>query len=146
MSELKEEIEKNLHRLGREVQNLVDRFASIRDRDTDFTPATDVIEKTDAIHVLMDVPGVEKKDLYITLKDQTLLVRGERRREDAAFGLTDATQTTKERRLGFFSKSVHVSNVVDSAGVKAVLKNGVLHITCTRQSDSKAKGAEIPVE
>lgn len=146
MSELKEDIERNLHKIGRELHNLVDRFASLRDRDTDFTPDTDVIDRSDAIHIVMDVPGVEKKDLYITLKDQVLLVRGERRRDTSQASTPDSTQTLKERRTGFFSRSVPVANVTDGASVKATLTNGVLHITCSRDAQTSGKGTEIPVE
>lgn len=145
MSDLKDDLERHFHRLGRELHNLVDRVTPLVEplvnEEIDFSPRTDVVEMDGKLHIFMDLPGVTKEELLITLKDHRLTVRGERQLPT----YSEAKVTRQERKGGFFSRSFHVGSETDRASVKAEFENGTLHITLPLPNGVSDDETEIPI-
>lgn len=145
MSDLKEDLERHFQRLGRELHNLVDRVTPLVEplvnEEIDFSPRADVVEMDGMLHIFMDLPGVSKEDVLITLKDHHLSIRGERQLPS----YSDAKLNRQERKGGFFSRSFHVGSETDKASVKAKFENGTLQVTLPLPKDLSEEETEIPI-
>lgn len=145
MSDLKEDLERHFQRLGRELHNLVDRVTPLVEplvnEEIDFSPRADVVEMDGMLHIFIDLPGVSKEDVLITLKDHHLSIRGERQLPS----YSDAKRNRQERKGGFFSRSFHVGSETDKASVKAQFENGTLHITLPLPNGAPDDETEISI-
>lgn len=147
MSDLKEDIERHFQRLGKELHNLFDRVTPLVEplvnEEIDFSPRTDVVEMDGQLHIFMDLPGVTKEDILITLKDHHLSVRGERQLPS----YSDAHVTRRERKGGFFSRSFRVGSDTETSSIKAEFLHGTLHITLPLPEVMTVKDeeTEIPI-
>ncbi|MBN1561944.1 Hsp20/alpha crystallin family protein [candidate division KSB1 bacterium] len=125
----------------------VDRFFndfwsnSLRDWEdsTVWTPRVDVKETKDAYEVLADLPGMEKKDINISLHDNVLTVSGERKYEKSE----DKNSHFQERVYGNFSRSFRLPYQVDHKDVHAEYKNGVLKVVLQKSPEAKPREIEI---
>lgn len=89
-----------------------------------FTPATDICEKKDALVVWCDMPGVDEKDVDITLEDNVLTLTGSQPAEEwPAHRLVYRGYET-----GVFRRSFQLSAEIDQARIRATMKNGVLQV------------------
>ena len=143
MNDFKEEIEKRVHWIGNEIQRLTDRVSPLFDEDVDFSPRCDVIDSGGNRSVVLDLPGMRKEDILITLRDRVLTVRGERRlpKEDAEHRFS-----RRERKGGFFSRSFPVSSSVSREAITAEFSNGVLTVTFPQRGDEgDGNGDQIPI-
>jgi HSP20 family protein len=106
----------------------------------EFTPAFDVSETEKELIVKAEVPGMDKKDIDISLSDGVLTIKGEKRqeREDK-----NEHYYTAERRYGAFSRTMPLPVVVDTNKVDATYKEGVLKIILPKSETAKAKKIEV---
>jgi HSP20 family protein len=108
---------------------------------TAWCPRTDVRETEKEIVLDLEIPGIDKKDIKVEVKDNTLTISGERNEEKAEEG-TDYYR--RERRYGKFERSFGLPDTVEEDKVSAQYKNGIL--TLTLQKSEKALPKEINVE
>lgn len=125
MSEFKVNIERQLTRLGKDLQNFVERIVPLEDKGHDFSPACDIIEDDENYKILLDLPGLTKKEIHIGLKESVLTVKGERT-ESLAEG---EVRRRQERSSGVFSRSFALPENVNSAEVDARFRSGVLTVS-----------------
>ncbi|MGE4290764.1 MAG: Hsp20/alpha crystallin family protein [Desulfovibrio sp.] len=85
-------------------------------------PATDIVEREDGFHVIMDVPGVSRGNLVLDLQDNELLVSG--RTDD--FGEQSERYAEVEFGPVEYSRTISISDLVDREQIRANLKDGVL--------------------
>lgn len=112
-----------------ELEELIDRLS--REFGEEFSttapakPRTDVEDTGDSFVVTIDLPGFEKEDVDIELRDDTLHVEAERETE-----AEDVTERylTKERRRGTLRRDVTLPEEVDVEAVTASFENGVLEV------------------
>lgn len=107
-----------------------------------FVPAVDVYEDEHAITLKLETPGIEQKDLDITLENNTLTVRGERKFEQEE---KEENFRRIERRYGTFARSFTLSEVVDTDQVTAHYENGVLRIRLAKRAEAKPKQIKVNV-
>jgi HSP20 family protein len=117
--------------LFREIQKTFEDFSqrtpfSRFSADT-LSPKIDVAESKDAIDVTAELPGVEEKDLDVTLANGMVTVRGEKRTEHGEQN-KDKNWHVVERSYGSFSRTVPLPFDPDPAKVEAKFDNGVLRI------------------
>jgi HSP20 family protein len=107
----------------------------------EFVPALDVSEGKDAIIVKAELPGMDPKDIAVTLEGDMLTIKGEKeeKKEDK-----DERRHRVERSWGSFMRRVQLPATVDGSKVNAAFKNGVVTITLPKASG--AKGTTIPVK
>jgi HSP20 family protein len=105
-------------------------------------PEADVIETKDQIRVLVELPGMEAKDIDLSLEKSVLTVSGEKREERD--GEDDArTYHLSERRWGRFSRSFVLPREVEQDGIDAHFKDGVLTITIPKSEQARRRRIEI---
>ena len=134
-----------------QLQNEINRvFGNLSDAESnsatsDWSPAVDVREYADRFQLLLDVPGVEPKDVEITLDSGVLTVSGSRLEENLAGPTTsEAQQQRLERRMGRFHRRFILPDTADAENVNASGRNGVLEILIPKQP--KAQPRRITVK
>lgn len=103
-------------------------------------PASEVTETPDSYQIQLDVPGVRDENIQITLENDTLTVRGERKSEERKD--TEKVHFV-ERRHGYFHRSFTFPSTVERDGVKAQLNDGVLRIHVPKVKEAVAKRIEV---
>ncbi len=106
----------------------------------EWMPSVDIAETKDEIKVKAEVPGMTKEDISISLADNVLTLRGEKKQEKEEKGKTFYRM---ERSYGSFARSFSLPTAVLANKVKAVYKDGVLEITLPKSEQVKSK--EIPI-
>ena len=107
----------------------------------DWMPKMDVAETADAVTVTIEVPGVDEKEIAVTLDDQMLVIKGEKEEDREEKG---GRYHRMERAYGAFTRAVHLPVPVMAEATVARFKNGVLTVTMPKAPGAKA--ATIPVK
>ena len=107
----------------------------------EWSPKLDFSETKDAFVVKAEIPGIEPKEIEVTLEGQMLTVKGEKKQEKEE---KDEQYYRVERSYGSFMRSVRLPATVDGSKVTAAFKNGVLTVTLPKAPG--AKGNVIPVK
>ena len=135
---------RTLRTLQREVDSLFDRFfdRSGSDEGTSavWSPRTDLVEKDDAFHLRLDVPGMSKDDISINLQNGTLTVSGERSSEKTEEG---EEYVRVERAFGTFHRTFRLPDAVDPDSIEAAYEDGVLTINVPKTEESTRRRIEI---
>jgi HSP20 family protein len=106
-----------------------------------WSPATDLIDKKDKLVARIELPGVEKRDVKISLSENNLTVQGEIEKDK---------ETKKEdyycceRVYGTYSRTISLPAEIDQDKIKANFKNGILEIIIPKKAEKKPK--EITIE
>jgi HSP20 family protein len=103
-------------------------------------PPMDVVEKDDQVVVKMDLPGLTKQDVEVSLVNNVLTVRGERKQEEEK---KDDNFYTCERVYGRFERTIELPVSVDPDKVEATFKNGVLEIRLPKTAESRTRQISI---
>jgi HSP20 family protein len=101
----------------------------------------DVTETKDTITVKAELPGVEQKDITVTLDDGVLTIKGEKEEKKEE---KDTRYHRVERSYGAFARVMRLPAGVDGGKTAASFKDGVLTITLPKAPE--AKGTPIPVK
>lgn len=113
-----------------------DPFGDVRPGSVTFAPSFEVKETNDQFVVRADVPGVEEKDIDVSLHNGVLSVTGtragEQRQEGEAYYLY-------ERQFGSFTRSFSLPDSADADKVNAKLDSGVLTITIGKRAEAKPR-------
>lgn len=107
----------------------------------EWNPAVDIREEPDRYLIQVDVPGVDPKDVDITLENGLLTISGERKEEKST---GDGNYQRTERFHGSFYRRFNLPDAVDADKVDARSEKGVVEITIPRSKKSKAN--RIPVK
>jgi HSP20 family protein len=100
-------------------------------------PVMDVSEKDKEIIVKAEIPGMDPKDIDISLQNGLLTIRGERKQEK------EESFHKVERSYGAFSRSVRLPAEVDEDKVMATYTNGVLTLEMRKTKEAAAKKIEV---
>jgi len=109
----------------------------------EWSPLVDVIDKKDEIIVKAELPGVDKKDVKISLIENTLTIRGERKEEQE---VKKEDYYCCERVQGSYSRTIALPVGIDKTKVKASFTNGILEIALPKIEEIKPKEIEIKPE
>ena len=108
----------------------------------DWSPALDAFEDKDKYTVCIEVPGLKKDDLNVTVHDGVLTISGERKTEK---DVKEGTVHRTERYYGKFSRSVSLPSAVRADKVSAAYKDGVLTVEVPKAEEAKPKTIEVKV-
>lgn len=105
-----------------------------------WVPAVDVGETRDAYEIQADVPGVDPKDIDITLDKGVLTLKGERKseRDVEAGGVRHS-----ERHYGSFIRRFTLPDSADADGIDARAEQGVLKLTIAKKPEGKSRKIEV---
>jgi HSP20 family protein len=99
-------------------------------------PVVDIYENEDTVVVKAELPGVDKKDIKVDLKDGVLTLGGERAHEKE---VKEENYYRKERAFGRFHRSFKVPAEIDPDKIKAEFKDGVLKVEIPKPEEKKPK-------
>lgn len=105
-------------------------------------PFLDIREDKEKYAISIEVPGVKKKDLKISVKKEKLIVQGEKKEEKKR---GDESYLRVERSYGKFMRSITLPMEVDQSKIAAQCNNGVLKIILPKEKRGKAKEIEIKI-
>ena len=105
-------------------------------------PNVDVSETDDEVRVSADLPGLDEKDIKVSLDGDVLTISGERRYEHEE---KRKHLHRVERSYGTFHRSIALPEEIDRENVKATFKKGVLHVTIAKRPGAKPSRRRIPV-
>ena len=106
----------------------------------EWRPMVDTYEKDDAIVVSAELPGVNREDISVDVKNNILTISGERKHEE---DVNENNYFRKERFYGKFQRSFTLPDNVDSEKVDAAYKDGVLEVTIPKTEQGTTKKIEI---
>ena len=104
-----------------------------------YVPYTDVYETEEALTVVMEMPGVDRKDLEVELKDDVLRVEG--RIDFAKYEGMEPVYT--EYNVGHWTRSFALSDKVDRERIAAQLEDGVLTLTLPKTAEARPRRIAI---
>jgi len=134
--------------LQKEMNELFDHFfrgveaEPFSERGGRFTPAVDVAESDKEFAVTAELPGLDEKDLDISVTRDALTIRGEKKEEHEE---KDNGRYHKELYYGSFSRNIPLHTEVNPDAVKAVYKNGVLKVKLPKAAPSVSESRKITV-
>ncbi len=102
-------------------------------------PEANLYEDKDAYLVAVKVPGLEKNEIEISLKDKTLTIRGERKKSAA----NKEKVLLEERFSGSFERSFLLSDRIDEEHIRAESQNGLLLVRLPKSPEAKPRTIEI---
>lgn len=108
-----------------------------------FFPSVNVWSGENEAVVTAEIPGVDPKNLALTVTGDVLTIEGERKTDSIG---EDDTLHRCERSGGKFSKTVRLPYEIENDAVKAKVANGILRITLARKESSKPRKIEVQTE
>ena len=106
-------------------------------------PELDVRENTGSITVEAELPGVDEKDVSVTLANGVLTIKGEKRQEKEE---KSENYYLAERSFGSFARSIRLPDTVDEAKVDAKFDKGVLKITAAKKPEAVKAERKIEIK
>jgi len=110
---------------------------------TGLLPNLDIYQEKDELVVRAELPGVKEKDFDISLEDDVLTIKAEKKEEEVA---EEATYYACERHFGRFSRSVSLPFHVDADKSSAIFKDGLLEIRLPKAEEAKGRHIEVKVQ
>ena len=131
--------------LHREIDRLFNEFAQGMGPSglQNIVPNIEISETDKAIEISAEMPGLERKDVEISIEDDTLTIRGEKKVEEDN---KDKNVQHSERSYGVFLRVLQFPPGIDAANVQATMANGVLKITIPKPAKPEPKKIEVKEE
>ena len=107
-----------------------------------WSPALDIYQNNDNVIARVELPGMRKEDIEISLHDGMLTISGERKAESSEGDKAERT----ERYVGKFRRSVSLPAQVDAGKVSANYRDGILTVTLPKAEEAKPKQIQVNVE
>jgi len=101
-----------------------------------WVPAVDIYEKDNELILTVEVPGINEKDIEISIEDNTLSIRGERKFEKET---KEENFHRIERSYGSFFRSFSLPGNIDQEKIQAEHENGILRVTMPKKAELKPK-------
>jgi HSP20 family protein len=106
-------------------------------------PELDVRENTNAIVVEAELPGVDEKDITVTLANGMLTIKGEKKHEKEE---KSENYYLAERSFGSFERSIRLPDTIDEDKVDAKFDKGVLKVTATKKPEAVKAERRIEIK
>ena len=103
-------------------------------------PSLEVEETDTGYRITAELPGLDEKDVEVTLADGILTIRGEKKSE-----VEDKQRHFSERSYGRFERQVAIGREVDEDKIEATFKNGVLTVTLPKTERAQSKTRRIAI-
>lgn len=104
-----------------------------------FVPNTDIYETDDALTIVMEVPGVEKHHIDVTLEDDVLKIEG--KIDHSKYEGMEPVYS--EYNVGHFTRAFSLSDKIDQGGIAADLQDGVLMVTLKKAKEAQPRRIAI---
>ncbi|MCX7858159.1 MAG: Hsp20/alpha crystallin family protein [Deltaproteobacteria bacterium] len=138
---------KELERIRKEMDELWESFFERRPVRTgelsEWLPSIDFSETKNSYVVKAELPGIDPKNIDISLTENMLTIKGEKKQEKEEEG---ENYHFVERSYGSFTRSIKLPGQVQSDKISASYKNGVLKVVLPKTEEAKKKEIKIKVE
>ncbi len=139
---------REFERMRRDMDRLWDSFFEVAPRRRgeergEWLPSLDVSETKNELVVKAEVPGMDAKDIDISLSDGVLTIKGEKKQEKEE---KEADYHLVERSYGAFTRSIQLPKEVQGDKIHASYKDGILRVTLPKSEEAKKKDIKIKVE
>jgi HSP20 family protein len=138
---------REVSRLRDEIDRVWQDFSGfgreIRPGGMEWIPPVDILDTADKVTVKVEVPGMDGKNIEISLSGDVLNIKGEKKTEKDEKG---KNFFLAERSYGSFYRSLRLPVEVQEDKIEATYKHGVLTITCPKKEVIKSKQIEITIE
>jgi HSP20 family protein len=108
-----------------------------------WSPSVDVFDSKDNVLVKVDIPGMKKEDMEISVDGDTLTIKGEKKEETES---KDKGYVKTERFFGSFNRALSLPAEIEENKVKASYKDGVLEIILPKKEEQKPKQIKVDIE
>jgi HSP20 family protein len=130
---------------GSQISNLFDQalgqaWSSASAASTVWYPAVDVLESKDSYLLRAELPGMNKEDFNLEVKNGLLTISGERRLQEPLSGVR---YRAVERVAGRFSRSFYLPETVQQDGIQATYRDGILEIYVPKLEYAKARQIRV---
>lgn len=132
--------------LRREMDHLFDRLLPRGNGDREglaFLPSVELEDKDEAIHLKLEIPGMEAKDLDVEVSEESVSIKGERKSETKT---EEKGITRSEFHYGKFERVVPLPAHIQADKVKADYKNGILQLTLPKAETEKRKIVKVKLD
>ena len=127
--------------LHREIDRLFSEFAQgMGPNGANIVPNIEISETDKTIEVSAEMPGLERKDVDISIEDDTLTIRGEKKVEESQ---KDKNVQLSERSYGVFYRVLQLPPGIDPSSIQATMSNGILKVTIPKSAKSEPKKIEV---
>ncbi len=127
--------------LHREIDRLFSEFAQGIGQDgAQLVPKIDISETDKTIEVSAEMPGLERKDVEISVDEDTLTIRGEKKFEEDK---KDKNVQHSERSYGVFYRVLQLPPGIDPSSVQATMSNGILKLVIPKPAKAEPKKIEV---
>ncbi|MEA2868128.1 MAG: hypothetical protein QOE39_2843 [Bradyrhizobium sp.] len=127
--------------LHREIDRLFNEFVQgAGSGQANIVPNIEISETDKAIEVTAEMPGLERNDVEISIEDDALTIRGEKKIEEDQ---KDKNVQHSERTYGVFLRVLQLPPGIDPSSVQATMSNGVLKITIPKPAKPEPKKIEV---
>ena len=138
------EFEKRRREMDRLWESFVEGRPAQRAREgEEWLPSLDVSETKGDLVVKAELPGIDPKDIDISLNEGILIIKGEKKQEKEE---KEEGYHLIERSYGSFTRLIRLPREVQNEKINASYKNGVLKITLPKSEEAKKKEIKIKVE
>ena len=104
-----------------------------------WSPALDLYQNSDNLVAVIELPGMRKEDIEISLHDGTLTIAGERKSSSS----NGEKAERSERYVGSFRRSISLPARVDTSKVSATYRDGILTVTLPKAEEAKPKRIDV---
>jgi HSP20 family protein len=129
--------------MQKDIDRMFDRFRGEGPEISGLAPSVDVVENDDNFLLSVELPGVRKEDVKITVADGVLTVRGEKKQEQER---KNGSYHRLERSFGTFERSFTLPTAVQDGRIEAGFSDGVLTITVPKAEQAKVREIEVKVK
>lgn len=136
---------RGIETLQREMNRLFDRLMPTGNgeiRTLPFVPSAELEETDDAIHLRLEVPGMEAKDLDVEVMDDAVLIKGERKSQSKT---EEKGVVRSEFHYGKFERRIPLSTHVKTDQIEAECQNGVLNLIMPKAMAEPPKSVKVAV-
>jgi HSP20 family protein len=128
--------------VNRVLDTFLGRHRGEHQREATWVPPMDIAEEPDALVVRAELPGMRQEEIEISIHDNILTLRGERKPDTQ---VKEESYHRRERFRGPFHRTLSLSSVVDTAGVKAIYREGVLEIRLPKKAEARPRTITVEV-
>ncbi|WP_457550305.1 Hsp20/alpha crystallin family protein [Archaeoglobus sp.] len=129
-----------IRRIQEKLNRLFEDFERIGPRVVSVEFPVDVIDESDRIRVVADLPGFNKEDIEVWIEDGDLVIKAERKEEREE---KEANYLRRERRFGRVYRRIALPADVDVENIKATYNNGVLEVVIPKTEKAKKKVIKV---
>ncbi len=134
-------LQKDISNFFKPVSKLIGRDNGLF--ESEWSPSIDVYDSDNELMVKADIPGLKKEDIDVSIEDDILTIKGEKKRENE---VREENCFRSERFYGSFNRSIELPSKVEWDKATATYKDGVLELKLPKKDEAKIKRISVNVE